>query len=377
ETDIDLITGRQEGGISFMAEGYAKATNKVGVCFATRGPGASNLSIGLHTAYHDSTPLVAFIGQVEKKFRNREAFQEIDFSSYFKHIVKWAIEIDDPTRTNEIIRRAFHIARSGRPGPVVISLPEDILDKVYTKQYQQQNPLIFSAPRAEKKAIDDVEKALVDAKQPVIIAGGGISLTESTNQLISLSELLNIPVVTSYQRLSVFPNNHPNYIGTLWSGAPDYLINTIKDADLILAIGTRLSQNPTQNYSIINLKSKLIHIDISEKEINKVYPPYLGVISDAKQFLEDVLVKLKQNKNYKRKEDFLAPLRVKYKEYSEAIRSYSNKFVDLKGMIFDLKDQLPTNTIITGDAGNYLGWLFKYYKFEKDSLYIGSTSGAM
>src|SRR5699024_7849612 len=152
---------------------------------------------------------------------------------------------------------------------------------------------------------------------------------------------------------------------------------TIKDADLILAIGTRLSQNPTQNYSIINLKSKLIHIDISEKEINKVYPPYLGVISDAKQFLEDVLVKLKQNKNYKRKEDFLAPLRVKYKEYSEAIRSYSNKFVDLKGMIFDLKDQLPTNTIITGDAGNYLGWLFKYYKFEKDSFYIGPTSGAM
>src|SRR5699024_820876 len=277
----------------------------------------------------------------------------------------------------EIVRRAFHIARSGRPGPVVVSLPEDILDKVYTKQHQKQKSTIFSFPRPDKKAIDKTEKNLINAKKPVIIVGGGVTHEESTNQLISLSELLNIPVITSYQRLSVFPNNHPNYIGTLWSGSPDYLINTIKDSDLILAIGTRLSQNPTQNYSIINLKSKLIHVDISEEELNKVYPPYLGIVSDARQFLKDLLEKLEKSKIYKKEDDCISSLRVKHKKYSDATPAYSNKFVNLEGVMLDLKNQLPTNVIITGDAGNYLGWLFKYYKFEKDSTYIGPTSGAM
>src|SRR5699024_6721416 len=233
EDKINLISGRQEGGVAFMAEGYAKASGKTGVCFATRGPGATNLSIGLHTAHHDSTPLVAFIGQVESYFLGREAFQEIDMESHFKDITKWSVEIRDASRVSEIVHRAFYIARSGRPGPVLISLPEDILDEMTPKSTLYKGKT-YSSPRPDSEAVKEAYDLLRKAKKPIMIAGGGIRNTQARLNLVRVVEKLDLPVTTATRRMDSFPNNHKNYIGTLWSGAPEFINKAFEEADLVI-----------------------------------------------------------------------------------------------------------------------------------------------
>src|SRR5690625_154912 len=186
EDEIDFISARQEGGASFMAEGYAKAKGEVGVCTATRGPGATNLSIGLHTAQQDSTPLVALIGQVERPFRDREAFQEVDFVSFFRDLCKWTVEIEDANRIPEILHRAFHIARSGRPGPVLVSLPEDMQDDIVTRD--THGPIKVTTVNPDSEAVQEAAQELKNAKKSDIIAGGGVILSESTPERVALAE---------------------------------------------------------------------------------------------------------------------------------------------------------------------------------------------
>src|SRR5690625_2932690 len=186
EPSIEFISGRQEGGVSFIAEGYAKATGEVAVCMATRGPGATNLSAGLHTAQQDSTPMVAMLGQVERHFMGREAFQEVDFASYFKDLCKWSVEIDDANRIPEILHRAFHVARSGRPGPVLVSLPEDMQDDIVTRD--THGPIKVSAIRPDIDAVQQAAVELKNAKKSDIIAGGGVILSESTPERVALAE---------------------------------------------------------------------------------------------------------------------------------------------------------------------------------------------
>ena len=211
--DIELLTTRHEGGASFMAEAYAKASGKVGVCMATRGPGAANLSIGLHTAMHDSTPLVALIGQVERPFKGREAFQEVEFTSYFSHLCKMSIEIDSVERIPEMLHRAFYMARSGRPGPVVVSLPHDMLEEM--TEYIEGTVNETIVPEVGEEAIKMVLEKLYKAKRPFIIAGGGVTLTKSAQELAQFAEVMQIPVATAFRRLDAFPNDHPNYAGWL------------------------------------------------------------------------------------------------------------------------------------------------------------------
>lgn len=376
ERDFELISGRQEGGVSFMAEGYAKATGKVGVCFATRGPGATNLSSGIHTAHHDSTPLVAFIGQVESYFLQRDAFQEIDMVSYFSEIVKWSVELKDPFRVYELVRRAFHIAKSGRPGPVLVSLPENVLDEL-VDQEETNNSTVYTSPRPTEESVKEVYHTLKNAKKPIVLAGGGIRTDKSVSLLVALSNKLGLPVATATRRMDAFPNEHPHYIGTLWSGAADHLNNSFQEADVVLVVGSRLSQATTNNYSLINKDSILIHVDISEQEINKVYQADIGIVADAEQFLTDLgsLIKLEEgdpaNSNYAKQ------LGVSYKTDAKAKKIYNDKFVDLEGLVHDLMEVLPSDAIIASDAGNYLGWLLKYYKFRERGTCIAPTSGAM
>lgn len=373
---IELITGRQEGGVSFMAEGYAKASGKTGVCFATRGPGATNLSSGIHTAHHDSTPLVAFIGQVESYFLGREAFQEIDMVSYFKDIVKWAVEIREPSRIYESVRRAFHIANSGRPGPVLVSLPEDILDKLI----EEEPPLerkAYTTPRPHPKAVVEAYELLKEAKSPILIAGGGIRTEQSTVLLEKLVNRLGIPVTTATRRLDVFPNDHPYYLGTLWSGAPSILDEAFERADVVLVIGSRLSQATTNNYTLIKGHSKLIHVDISNEEINKVFNANLGIVADSEQFLSDLLEMLDSGGEINIDDHYAKSLGEKYQSYSEPVKKYDNGYVNLEGLIYDLMQTLPQDAIIASDAGNYLGWLLKHYQFRERGTCVAPTSGAM
>lgn len=373
-SDIEYISARQEGGASFMAEAYAKASGNVGVCMATRGPGATNLSIGIHTAQQDSTPLVALIGQVERSFRNREAFQEVDFVPYFSHLCKWTVEIDRAERVLELLHRAFHIARSGRPGPVLVSLPEDMLEE---ETEQMTHSAYHASPiRPSNESIKQAVKELNAAKKPIIIAGGGVVLAKAQPELIQIAEKLQVPVVTAFRRFHAFPNSHPNYIGSLGIGAPSYLLDYIKECDLILALGTRFTQLTTNNYTLINEKNRLIHVDISPDSLGKVYTPALPIVSDAKEFLKELTEILEPIKNQERSNK-LFEINKKYIEFSTSKQDYCEDYVDMDGLMHDFIQNLPKDTIIANDAGNFFTWLSRYYRFNQADTYIGPTSGAM
>ncbi|MGW8120939.1 acetolactate synthase [Staphylococcus xylosus] len=375
ENEIDFISARQEGGASFMAESYAKASGDVGVCSATRGPGATNLSIGLHTAQQDSTPLVALIGQVERPFKNREAFQEIDFNSFFNDICKWTIEIDDANRIPEILHRAFHVARSGRPGPVLVSLPEDMQNDIVNND--THGPIKVPKTCTDSDVIQEVAKELKQAKKPVIIAGGGVILSNATKDLVTLSETIQAPVATAFRRFHAFPNSHPNYIGALGLGACKEISEYIQDSDLVLALGTKFSQMTTNDYSLINeQRSDLIHVDISPESIGRVYTPTIPVVSDVRSFIVDLLKVVDQEESDVRQSN-LKEANEKYKEFSTPTLKGNKAYANMTSVIDFIQKELPKDTIITSDSGNFFSWISRYYKYDNGGKYFGPTSGAM
>ncbi|HEX6592997.1 MAG TPA: thiamine pyrophosphate-dependent enzyme [Bacillota bacterium] len=369
ETSIKVISTRHEGGAAFMAEGYAKATLKPGVVLATRGVGATNLSIGVHTAYQDSTPMVVILGQVHRQFRQREGFQEVDLDRYFQQIAKWAIEINDAERIPEVVQRAFRIAQSERPGPVVISVPEDVLDVECDMHFGP----VFDKPKPtpSKDEVKRVTDLLSTAKKPVIIAGGGIKLAEAENELVHFTERHRIPVLSSFRRHDVFPNDHPLYGGHLGLGTSTEILNTVEEADVIVAIGTKLSEVTTQGYTLITTDKLLIHIDISFSTIGKVYAPHVGIVADAKEALR-LLMMEKINATWSQwaKERHEA-----YQKASHIDEKPSDDFN--KQIISSLQHKLPQSALLTNDAGNFAGWLHTFYSFTEKHTYVGPTSGAM
>ncbi|WP_438804695.1 thiamine pyrophosphate-binding protein [Oceanobacillus saliphilus] len=369
ENSIDVISGRQEGGVAFAAEGYAKASNKPGIVLATRAVGASNLAIGVHTAYQDSTPMIVFLGQVSRKFRGREGFQEVDLDRYFQPIAKWAVEIDDPERTPEIVEKAFRIAQTGRPGPVVISLPEDVLPMEVEVSFGPK--VLKPKPAPSQGEVDSIRELLSQSEKPVIIAGGGIKSAQAEEALLRFAETYQLPVITAFRRQDVFPNHHPLYVGHLGLGTSKAILETVREADTILALGTRLSEVTTQDYSIITKEKKLIHLDISFETIGKVFAPDIGVVADAKEALTallDINVPTPWEKWVKER-------RVQFEAVSDLTVSKSD--VINKHAIAIMEEKLPEDTIITNDAGNFAGWLHKYFPFRRKNTYIGPTSGAM
>lgn len=369
EPSIDVISARHEGGASFMAEGYAKAALKPGVVMATRGVGAANLSIGVHTAYQDSTPMVVFLGQVHSKFRGREGFQEVDLDRFFQPIAKWTVEINSPDRIPEIVQRAFRIAQSGRPGPVVVSLPEDVLPIESKMQLGQVFNKIRPAPSEE--AINHFQKLINKAKHPVILAGGGVKLSQSEEELVQFAETNSIPVYTAFRRHDVFPNDHPLYGGHLGLGTHPKIIQSVKNADVVLIFGTRLSEVTTQDYQLFGANHTLIHIDIDYDVVGKIYQPELAIIADLKELLK----KLSQLKIETQWQEWAKQCNNIYKNVS-LLRVTEND--SIYHHVFDvLNKTLSKDTILTNDAGNFAGWLHSYYVFKEKHTYIGPTSGAM
>ncbi|WP_010097262.1 thiamine pyrophosphate-dependent enzyme [Ornithinibacillus scapharcae] len=369
EDSIDLVSARHEGGAAFMAEGYAKASLKPGVVLATRGVGAANLSIGVHTAYQDSTPMVVFLGQVHSKFRGREGFQEVDLDQFFQPISKWAVEVKDPERMPELVSRAFRIARSGRPGPVVVSLPEDVLPAVGEMQFGPE--IMISRPAPSQAEVSLVENMLQQAKKPLIIAGGGVKLSQAEEELLAFAERYQIPVLAAFRRHDVFPNKHELYAGHLGLGTPRPVLETVKQADVILAFGTRLSEVTTQDYSLLSPEQKLIHVDIEPEVIGKVYSPDISIIADMREALKSFDdMKLTQSWS-----SWAVESKLRFQENS----SLEGKETDVinKQVIHAMVDALPKDTIITNDAGNFAGWLHGLYPFTEKHTYVGPTSGAM
>ena len=369
EPSIHVISARHEGGAAFMAEGYGKATLKPGIVLATRGVGAANLSIGVHTAFQDSTPMIVFLGQVHRKFRGREGFQEVDLDHYFQSIAKWAVEVNDPERMPEIVQRAFQVAQSGRPGPVVISLPEDVLPIEAGMHFGP--PVRKPKPSPSSAEVQDAEKLLRTAQSPLIIAGGGVKSSQAEDRLIQFAEKFRIPVMAAFRRHDVFPNDHPLYAGHLGLGTNKNVLQTVKEADVIIALGTRLSEVTTQDYTIITPDKKLIHIDIDFDTIGKVYAPDLGIVADVQEALQAMLMMDFQETWA----DWATERRQAFVNISSLEASETD--VINKHVIAMIADKLPKDALITNDAGNFAGWLHGFYPFREKHTYVGPTSGAM
>ena len=369
EPSIDVISNRHEGGAAFMAEGYAKAALKPGIVLATRAVGGANLSIGVHTAYQDSTPMIVFLGQVHRKFRGREGFQEVDLDQYFGHIAKWTVEVTDPERMPELVQRAFRIAQSGRPGPVVVSLPEDVLPVEAEMEFGP--PFQKPCPVPAQAEVKQVEAILNSAVKPLIIAGGGVKSTQAEDMLVQFAERFSFPVLAAFRRHDVFPNDHRLYAGHLGLGTHKEVLKTVAEADVILALGTRLSEVTTQDYSIVTQAKKLIHIDIAYETIGKVYPPTIGIVADLKEALQS-LAQMKVTCAWKAWAERSRGRYVKASDLTVAADDVINKQV-----IAIMDKKLPNDALITNDAGNFAGWLHSFYPFREQHTYVGPTSGAM
>ncbi|HEY4552581.1 MAG TPA: thiamine pyrophosphate-dependent enzyme [Bacillaceae bacterium] len=367
EPDIELITARHEGGAAFMAEGYAKASGKPGVVMATRGVGAGNLTIGVHTAFQDSTPMIVLLGQVHSGFRGREGFQEVDLDRFFSHIAKWSVEIHEAERVPEIMQRAIRVAQTGRPGPVVVSLPEDMLPKEVMASFGP--PVRKPRPAPSSDEVKEAIRLLEKAHKPLLIAGGGVKSAGAVQELIHFAEKNAIPVITAFRRHDSFPNNHPFYAGQLGLGTHPLVLKTIRESDLVIAVGTRLSEVTTQDYSIFTAGKKLVHIDIDQEIIGKVFPPDVGMVADAKESLAALAG---------------PDIQPAWQGWGEACHMAYEKASSMleitdfnKAVIALLQDRLPKGTIITNDAGNFAGWLHSFYRFNEENTYVGPTSGAM
>lgn len=368
---IQLISTRHEGGAAFMAEAYGKATRKPGVAMATRAVGGANLAIGIHTAYQDSTPMVVFLGQVHSKFRGREGFQEVDLDRFFGHIAKWTVEIKDTERIPELVQRAFRIAKSGRPGPVVVALPEDVLPAETEMTFGPVSPV--PAPRPGFSELTAIEELLNRAKRPLILAGGGVIAADGEQALLNLCEKFTIPVMASFRRHDVLSNQHHLYVGHSGLGTFSPILDTMRKADLVLAIGTRLSEVTTQDYEIFSQQPKLIHIDIDNATLGKSYCPDVGIVADAKEALEAMLT-MNVTPSW---DDWAKERRKAYEHAGDVVEKESEFPIDNREIIKIMQEVLPQDAILTNDAGNFATWMHNFYSFNHPKTYIGPTSGAM
>src|SRR5450631_4135686 len=378
---IRFIACRHEGGASFMAEAQGKLTGRPGVCFVTRGPGASNAAIGLHTAFQDSTPMILFIGQVASSQRDREAFQEVDYRQMFGPgtlgFAKWVGEIHDPDRLPEYIARAFHVAMQGRPGPVVLSLPEDMLAHATSAPVLERIEPALAAPAPE--ALVRLRELLVAAERPFVIAGGSGWTAASCEALEQFAERWQLPVGCAFRFQDVFDNRHPNYAGDVGIGINPKLAARIQAADLILAIGPRLGEMTTGGYELLappRPRQRLVHIHAGAEELGRVYAGEL-LINSSMACAAPALATL------------AAPASIRWRAWTEAAHadSEANRVptpvapLDLAEVVRCIDRLVPADTIFTNGAGNFAGWLSRFHRFigmrHGGRTHLAPTSGAM
>ena len=368
---IKTVVGRQEGGVAMMAEASGKLTGRPGVAFVTRGPGATNASAGIHIAFQDSTPMVLFIGQVDSSQRDREAFQEVDYKKMFTPLAKWVAEIDKTERIPEYVSRAFSVAVSGRPGPVILSLPEDIL-------FAKSN--VIDAPKIKplRQMVSEIDvkeiiTKLKNASNPFIIVGGSGWSLEASKSLGKFAKSLGIPVGTSFRCQDYLDNYHPNYVGDVGIGINPELLKRIKMADCILVLNARLGEMTTGGYSMFDIpktKQYLIHIHPDPNELGSVYQPDIGLVCNSADFIQKAA---EISKDSQRKPPIKE--RKSYEAWQKVITTPGD--VKMEIVIKELSKTISEKTIITNGAGNYNGWLHRYFKYRGWRTQVGSTSGSM
>ena len=371
ESGIETIVGRQEGGVAMMAEAHGKFTGTPGVAFVTRGPGATNASAGVHIAFQDSTPMILFVGQVPTTQRDREAFQEVDYRQMFGPLAKWVAEIDHIERIPEYISRAFHVAKSGRPGPVVLALPENVLSaEADVKDIKVARP---ARQMVSYEQVSDVIDRLKMAQNPMVVAGGSLWTKKAAKELGLFAAALGLPVTTTFRCQDFIDNRHPNFIGDLGIAPNPDLAQAVKSSDCLLVLGARLGEIATSGYSLLSSPSPsqaLIHVHPDADEIGRVYQVQLGLACLAADFIEAAAVLTEGIKQLSPKS-----LRKSYEAWQTPAPTPGN--VKLEDVITHLSETLGADAIITNGAGNYAGWLHRYYQYKGYRTQLAPTSGSM
>ena len=370
---LRFIVCRQEGGASYMAEAYGKLTGEPGVLFVTRGPGATNGAIGVHTGFQDSTPMVVFIGQVPNEFVEREAFQEIDYRRMYGQMAKWVAQIDRVERIPEYVSRAFHTAVAGRPGPVVLALPEDTLFSDAAVADVPRHHVVRAAPAPAD--IERLRRLLADAQRPFVLVGGGGWSAEACRGLKKWIESNGLPVGTSFRCQDLFDNRSANYVGDVGIGINPKLAERVKQADVLLVIGARLGEMTTSAYSLVDApvpRQALVHVHGGAEELGRVYRPALAINSGMAQFL-DAVSGLSFDKAEWRAST--ATARKEFLEWTEP-RPMPGA-VQYGEIIRWLSDHLPEDAIIAGGAGNFASWLHRHFRYKGFRTQLGPTNGSM
>lgn len=339
----------------------------------TRGPGAANASIAIHSARYDSVPLVLLVGQVARASRGREAGQEIDYSHFFGSIAKWVVEVNDPRHVPRIMTRAFHLARIGRPGPVVVSLPKDMLEE--RAEISMVDPYPPTCPSPDPGSIEQMTGRIRSAKKPVLLVGSGTQYSGAWKELIDFSEKYQIPVLTAYKRQDAFPNSHPHYAGNLTSANNHARSLVLKDSDLLVVIGCRLNQQTTGGFSLPRLGQPFIQIDSDEENIGQNSRPDLAIVSDAKLALALALDHPGVKSNGGRA-TWIGEYHSLQKQFSLPPERPTRR-VSMERVMADLKLATPSDAIITTDAGNFGQWAQRCIEFDHPNSYISPTLGCM
>jgi len=373
ESGITNIVCRQEGGAAMMAEAHGKMTGQPGVCFVTRGPGATNASAGIHIARQDSTPMVMFVGQIARDHRDREAFQEVDYRAMFGGLAKWVAEVDQTERLPEYIARAFSVAVKGRPGPVVLALPEDMLS-ARVEPPAIRAPLKELAP-AHSRTAEDALDWLSRAERPLVVVGGPHWSRDAALDLAGFAETQGVPVALGFRRQDYLDNRHPSYVGDLNVGMNPALADRVRAADALLVIGSRLGDIETQGYTLIDPTDphcRICHVHADAGEPGRVYQPELAVTADAISFVRALSRLPGCGRDWS---DWTRAARSDYEAWVTPQETPGD--VKLEDVVLWLSDHLPEDAILTNGAGNYAAWLHRYFCFKQHGTQLAPTSGSM
>jgi acetolactate synthase I/II/III large subunit len=374
DAPIRLVVARHEAGAANMADAYGKLTGRPGICFVTRAPGATQASVGVHAAYQDSTPLILFIGQVPRRHRGREAFQELDYVRMFGEMAKWVVEVEDAAAFPEVAARAFHLATSGRPGPVIVALPEDVLSE--EADVEDAAPYRAVRPAPARAEVERARELVAAAQRPFVVVGGGAWTAEAAADLQAWAEASALPVATSFRRQDYVDNASPSYAGVLTIGHDPALAARLRECDVLLAVGTRLGEIATRGYTTLEpprIPQTLVHVHADPGELGRVYEPDLPVVSGSPEFVAAMreVEPLDGSRWGERTRaahaDFLAWLN--HRPDAGA--------VDLATVLAHLRERLPADAIVTNGAGNFTVWVHRFYTFRRYRTQLSPCSGAM
>ena len=373
DAPIRLVVARHEAGAANMADAYGKLTGRPGICFVTRAPGATHASVGVHAAYQDSTPLILFVGQVPRGHRGREAFQELDYGRMFGEMAKWIVEVEGAAAFPEIAARAFHLATSGRPGPVVVALPEDVLsEEAEVEDAERYRP---ARPAPSPQDVARAVEALSKAEHPIVLVGGGGWTARAAADLQAWAEASRLPVATSFRRQDYVDNSSPSYAGVLTIGHDPGLARRLRECDVLLALGTRLGEIATRGYTTLEpprLPQTLVHVHADPGELGRVYEPDVPIVSASPEFLAATRDRPLDGSRWSEwtnaaHEGFLAWLG--HRPDAGA--------VDLATILAHLRERLPPDAIVTNGAGNFTVWVHRFYTFRRYRTQLSPCSGAM